>query len=113
MVEPGAVITELLSRVEVRGERIVAEMTREQRGRYASLVQAVISEAKASIPGGAAPEEAARVIADAIASGRARHTVGRGTAMIVRLTRLLPDHLLDDLLARNLKPHLPSTASNG
>ena len=58
----------------------------------------------------ASPEDAGRVIADAIVSRRprARYTVGRGTATIVRLTRLLSDRMLDGLLARNLKTHFPA-----
>ena len=109
VIEPGAVTTGMLGHVDVRGHHIVSVMTTEQRGRYAALMYAVISQAKASVPGGASPEQAARVIADAVTSNRprTRYTVGRGTAMIIRLTRLLSDRTLDSLLARNLKPHLP------
>ena len=107
VIEPGAVTTDLLSQVGERGDRIVDEMTPDQRGRYESLMGAVVAQAKASMPNGAPPEEAARVIVDAITSERprARYTVGRGTGAIVRLVRLLPDHLLDKLLARNLRPY--------
>ncbi len=113
VIEPGAVTTGMLGQVDVRGQHIVSEMTTEQRGRYAALMHAVISQAKASVPGGAPPEVAVRVIADAITSKRprTRYTVGRGTAMIIRLTRLLSDRTLDSLLARNLKPHLPEAPS--
>lgn len=113
VIEPGAVTTGMLGQVDIRGQHIVSEMTTEQRGRYAALMHAVVSQAKASVPGGAPPEMAARVIADAITSKRprTRYTVGRGTAMIIRLTRLLSDRTLDSLLARNLKPHLPDAPS--
>ncbi|TGX49126.1 SDR family oxidoreductase [Sphingomonas gei] len=107
VIEPGAVKTDMLGRVGDRGESIVSGMTTEQRGRYATLMHAIIAQAKASIPGGAPPEEAGRVIADAIVSKRprARYTVGRNTALLIRLTRLLPDRMLDSLLARALKPY--------
>ena len=84
-------------------------MTAEQRDRYGALMQAVISQAQASVPGGAPPEKAARVIANAITSRRphARYTVGRSTAMVVRLIRFMSDRMLDRLLASNLKPYLP------
>jgi len=113
VIEPGAVTTEMLGRVDVTGERIISGMTAEQRGRYATLMHSVISQARASIPGGAPPEEAGRVIADAITSKRprTRYTVGRNTAIVIRLTRLLSDRMLDRLLARNLKPHLPKIPS--
>lgn len=107
VVEPGAVTTGMLAAVDASGERIIGEMTEAQQGRYAALMRAVMSQARASVPGAATPEEAGRVIADAIASERprARYTVGRGTETLVRLTRLLPDRMLDGLLARDLKPH--------
>jgi NAD(P)-dependent dehydrogenase (short-subunit alcohol dehydrogenase family) len=113
VIEPGAVTTEMLGRVDVRSQRVIREMSKEQRGRYAALMGAVIAQAQASVPGGATPEEAGRVIADAITSKRprTRYTVGRSTAMIIRLTRLMSDRMLDGLLARNLKPYLSKAAS--
>ena len=38
----------------------------------------------------------------------AAYTVGRDTAIIVRLARWLSDRMLDRLLARSLKPHHPN-----
>ncbi len=108
VVEPGAVTTEMLRRVAASGERIQGGLTAEQHGRYATLMQAIISQAQAAIPKGVPAEEAGRVIADAITTKRprTRYTVGRDAAMIVRLTRFLSDRMLDSLLARSLKPHL-------
>lgn len=108
-VEPGAVATEMLGQVDVRGERVIGGMNAEQRGRYAALMHAVIAQARASIPGGAPPEEVGRVIADAIASKRprTRYTVGRDAAIVVRLVRFLSDRRPDSLLARALKAHQP------
>ena len=110
VVEPGAVTTEMLGRVADTGKRITSAMTTEQLGRYATLMHAIISQAQAAIPKGVPAEEAGRVIADAITSQRprTRYTVGRDAAIIVRLVRFLSDRMLDRLLARSLKPHLPS-----
>ena len=109
VVEPGAVTTDMLGRVAVTGERIISAMTIEQRSRYATLMHSVISQARAAVPKGVPAEEAGRVIADAIATKRprTRYTVGHDAAMIVRLTRYLSDRMLDSLLARSLRPHLP------
>ena len=109
VVEPGAVTTEMLGRVAAAGERITNGMTAEQRGRYATLMHSIISQAQAAIPKGVPAEEAGRVIADAVTSKRprTRYTVGREAAIIVRLARVLSDRTLDSLLARSLKPHLP------
>ncbi len=113
VIEPGAVTTDMLERVAAVGERAISEMTTEQHGRYAALMHAVISQAQAAVPGGARPEEAARVIAGAITSKqpRTRYTVGRSTAMVIRLTRLLSDRMVDGLLARNLKPYFTKAPS--
>ena len=110
VVEPGAVTTEMLGRVAGTGERIISGMTTGQRGRYATLMHAVISQAQAAVPKAVPAEEAGRVIAEAITSKRprTRYTVGRDAAIIVRLVRFLSDRMLDSLLARSLKPYLPS-----
>ena len=114
VVEPGAVTTEMLGRVADTGKRITSAMTTEQLGRYATLMHAIISQAQAAIPKGVPAEEAGRVIADAITTQRprTRYTVGRDAAIIVRLVRFLSDRMLDRLLARSLKTHLPSAHSS-
>lgn len=109
VIEPGAVTTGMLGRANVTGQRIIDEMTAEQRGRYGDLMRAVISQAQASVPGGAHPAEAARVIANAIINKRprTRYTIGRYTAMLARLVGFMPDRMMDRLLAEGLKTHLP------
>ena len=106
VVEPGAVKTEMLGRVAVTGERILGEMTTEQRSRYATLMRSIISQAQAAIPKGVPAEEAGRVIANAITSKqpRARYTVGREAALLPLLA-MLPDRMLDRILAAALRLH--------
>jgi len=113
VVEPGAVTTEMLGRVGITGERVINAMTTEQHDRYAPLMHSVISQAQAAIPKGVPAEEAGRVVANAIESKRprARYTVGRDAAIIVRLVRFLSDRMLDSLLSSSLKPYLPKTPS--
>src|SRR5580700_7976519 len=108
VVEPAAVTTEMLGRVAVTGERIISGMTTEQRGRYATLMHSIISQAEAAIPKGVPAEEAGRVIADAITSKRprTRYTVGRKAALLPLLA-ILPDRMLDSILAAALRPHFP------
>jgi NAD(P)-dependent dehydrogenase (short-subunit alcohol dehydrogenase family) len=111
VIEPGAVTTDMLRGVAVAGERITQTMTVEQRGRYAMLMRSMISQTQAAAPRGVSAEEAGRVIADAITDRRprARYTVGRDAALIVLVVRFLSDRLLDRLLARSTKSHLPRT----
>ena len=73
-------------------------------------MRSVTSQARASAPDASSPDEVARVIADAVTiqRPRARYTVGRGTATIVRATRLLSDRMLYGLLARGLKTYTSS-----
>ena len=108
VIEPGAVTTEMLGQVGVTGERIITGMTTEQRGRYAALMHAIISQAQAAIPKGVTAEAAGRVIADAITTKlpRTRYTVGREAAMMPLLA-ILPDRILDRIFAAALRPHLP------
>jgi short-subunit dehydrogenase len=108
VVEPAAVRTEMLGRVAVTGERITSGMTTEQRGRYAALMHSIISQAEAAIPKGVPAEEVARVTADAKTSKRPRTrcTVGREAALLPLLA-ILPDRMLDRILAAALRPHFP------
>jgi hypothetical protein len=74
-------------------------------------MQAVIAQAQTYTREGEGlpAEDAGQVIAYAIISKRprTRYTVGRDAAIIGRLARCLSDRMLDSLLARSLKPHLP------
>jgi NAD(P)-dependent dehydrogenase (short-subunit alcohol dehydrogenase family) len=108
VVEPGAVLTDMLGRVAATGERIISGMTTEQRGRYATLMHAIISQAQAATPKGVPAEEAGRVIADAITSKRprTRYTIGREAALLP-LFAIIPDRMLDRILAAALRPHFP------
>jgi hypothetical protein len=69
----------------------------------------MVSQAQTYIRKALPAEEAGRVIADAITSKRprTRYTVGRDAAIILFLARCLSDRMLDSLLTRSLKPHLP------
>ncbi len=108
VVEPGAVTTEMLGRVAVTGARVTSGMTTEQRGRYAALMHSVMSQAQAAIPTGVPAEKAGRVIADAVTSQRprTRYTVGREAALLPLLA-ILPDRVLDRILAAALRRHFP------
>lgn len=109
VVEPGAVKTEMLGRVAVTGDGVKSRMNPEQSDRYAALMHSVISQAQAAVPKGVPAEEAGRVIADAITSKRprTRYTVGRDAALITRLVCILPDRMLDRVLASALRLHAP------
>ena len=113
VVEPGAVTTEMLGRVGATSERVINGRTTEQRGRYANLMRAIVSQAQSAIPKGAPAEESGQVIADAITSKRprTRYTIGREPKLLP-LFAILPDWMLDRMLAAALRPTFPGKARN-
>jgi NAD(P)-dependent dehydrogenase (short-subunit alcohol dehydrogenase family) len=113
VVEPGAVRTEMSDRVIAATNRVAAAMSPEQHDRYGSLIRAINAQSAAHTPRGASADDAAQVIAKAVTAGkpRTRYTIGRDAALITRMSRLLPDRMLDRVLAASLRSHhdhLPS-----
>jgi NAD(P)-dependent dehydrogenase (short-subunit alcohol dehydrogenase family) len=107
VVEPGAVVTEMLDSASGRAQELAMAMTPEQSRRYGGLVHAVAAQAASSAKSGQSAEAAAEVIAKAVLARkpRTRYTVGRDAALITRLVRVLPDRALDRLIAAGLRPH--------
>ena len=114
VVEPGAVRTEMSDRVIATANRLAAAMSPEQRDRYGRLIQAVNAQSAAHTPSGTPADDAARVIAKAVTAGkpRTRYTIGRDAALITRLSRVLPDRMLDRILVAGLQPHYPKTTES-
>ncbi|WP_219510714.1 SDR family oxidoreductase [Nonomuraea ceibae] len=111
VVEPGGIRTEMGERGIAATSRLAEAMSPELRERYGPLVQAVIALTAAGAAGGTSAEGAARVIAKAVTAGkpRTRYTIGRDAALLTRLSRILPDRLLDRVAAAVLRPHYPKT----
>ena len=109
VIEPGPVTTDMLGRASEAPHELTSAMTHEQRQRYGGLVHAVAAQAAASAKLGSSAETAAEVIANAVEARRpcTRYTVGRSTAVLTRLTRVLPDRALDLVLAAGLRPYFP------
>jgi NAD(P)-dependent dehydrogenase (short-subunit alcohol dehydrogenase family) len=109
VIEPGPVVTDMLGRASEASDELTSAMTPEQRGRYGALVHAVAAQAAASAKLGQSADVAAGVIARAVTAHepRTRYTVGRLTAVLTRMVRVLPDRALDRVLATALRPYLP------
>ncbi|WP_033340271.1 SDR family NAD(P)-dependent oxidoreductase [Catenuloplanes japonicus] len=109
VVEPGGVRTEMTGHGITRANATIAAMSPAERGRYGGLLQAIINQATAFTASGLPAEAAGRIIADAatVRRPRTRYTVGRDAAVLTRLPRLLPDRILDRVLAADLRPHFP------
>jgi NAD(P)-dependent dehydrogenase (short-subunit alcohol dehydrogenase family) len=112
VVEPGGVRTEMAGRGGITASRLAAGMTADQNQRYGTLVQAVIAQAAAFTGRGLRAEDVARVIARAVTARnpRTRYPVGRDAALLTRLSRVLPDRVLDRIVAAGLRPYHPAAA---
>ncbi|OZM74360.1 dehydrogenase [Amycolatopsis antarctica] len=112
VIEPGGVRTEIAGRGVATANELAAGMTPEQDERYGGLVKANNRLMASGTGSGVTAEAAALVIAKAVTTPRprARYTIGRDSALITRLTRILSDRTLDRILAANLRRHYPKAA---
>jgi NAD(P)-dependent dehydrogenase (short-subunit alcohol dehydrogenase family) len=105
IVEPGAVKTEMAERGIATAEGLEANMTSAQRARYGDLSAAIAGQARSFNETGASAEHAATVIAKAATAShpRTRYTIGRDAAILVRITRVVSDRVLDRIIRLNLR----------
>jgi NAD(P)-dependent dehydrogenase (short-subunit alcohol dehydrogenase family) len=113
VVEPGGIQTAMADRGAQSSTRLAGDMTSEQRSRYGDLLHAVFAQQAAFTRSGMSAERAARVVATATTTARprTRYTVGRDASMLGLLAFIVPDRMLDRILARNLRPHYPKGGS--
>jgi NAD(P)-dependent dehydrogenase (short-subunit alcohol dehydrogenase family) len=112
VIEPGAVQTEIAERGIVAADRLNDGMTVAQVQRYGALTAAISAQTRSHLASGVTVEHAAKVIAKAATASRPRirYAVGRDAAIIVRLSRVIPDRLLDRILGLGLRPHYVKTS---
>lgn len=112
VIEPGAVQTKISGRAIATANNVASGMTPEQTERYGALIHAVTAQAAAADKAGVKASVAAKVVAKAITSRnpRTRYGVGSEAAMI-GLMRMLPDRVVDRLLAAVLRSYLPKTGT--
>ena len=109
VVEPGSVRTDMLGRAVDTTHQLASAMKPEQKQRYGDLMQAIGAQIASAPKWGVAAEAVAKVIAKAVTARkpRTRYTVGRDAALITFMARILPDRILDRVLAAALRPHFP------
>jgi len=105
VVEPGAVKTEMAARGIATAQGLKADMTATQLARYGDLAAAVAAQARSFTDTGVSAEHAAKVIAKAATAShpRTRYTIGRDAAILVRVTRVASDRVLDRIIRLNLR----------
>jgi NAD(P)-dependent dehydrogenase (short-subunit alcohol dehydrogenase family) len=111
VVEPGAVKTEMVERGIATADQLNANMTAAQLARYGELATAVAAQARSFNETGVSAEHAAKVIAKAATAARprTRYTIGRDAAILVRISRVVPDRVLDRIVRLNLRSFAKSS----
>lgn len=114
VVEPGAVKTEMAERGITTAEGLMANMTAAHLTRYGDLIAAVTAQARSFGEVGVSVEHAAKVIAKAATASRprTRYTIGRDAAILVRISRVVSDRVLDRIVRLNLRSFAQSSLSN-
>jgi len=114
VVEPGAVKTAMPERGIATAQGLIADMTAAQLARYGDLNAAVTAQARSFLDIGVPAEHAAKVIVKAATASRprTRYTIGRDAAVLVRLSRVLPDRVLDRIMRRNLRSFAGESANS-
>ncbi|MGD1173404.1 SDR family NAD(P)-dependent oxidoreductase [Mycobacterium seoulense] len=115
VVEPGAVKTEMAERGIATAEGLMANMTAAQLARYDALAAAVTAQARSFGEDGVSAEHAAKVIVKAATASRprTRYTIGRDAAILLRISRVVSDRVLDRIVRLNLRSFAKSSAPNG
>jgi NAD(P)-dependent dehydrogenase (short-subunit alcohol dehydrogenase family) len=113
VIEPGAVKTDMAERGIAAAEELMANMTAAQLARYGDLAAAVMAQARSFNDIGVSAEHAAKVIAKAATAShpRPRYTIGRDAAILVRISRVVSDRVLDRIVRRNLRSFAKSSQS--
>lgn len=113
VVEPGAVKTAMPERGIATAQELQETMSAAHLARYGDLIAAVTAQARSFIEIGVSAEHAARVIAKAATASRprTRYTIGRDAAILVRISRVVPDRVLDRIVRRNLRSFAESAVS--
>src|SRR6201996_3602699 len=114
VVEPGAVKTEMAERGISTAEGLMANMTAAQLARYDDLAATVTAQARSFIDTGVSAEHAAKVIARAATTSRprTRYTIGRDAAILVRISRVVSDRVLDRIMRQNLRSFAKKSQSS-
>jgi NAD(P)-dependent dehydrogenase (short-subunit alcohol dehydrogenase family) len=109
VVEPGAVQTKIAGRAIAKAHEVASTMTLEQSQRYGRLVQTITAQAASATERGLPADAAAKVLAKAVTprKPRTRYVFGRTTAVMTFLALILPDRILDRVIAAALRPYLP------
>ncbi|MBQ75210.1 MAG: short-chain dehydrogenase/reductase [Gammaproteobacteria bacterium] len=100
LLEPGAIATPMMDKVEAESEEVISNLPREGKTYYESAIRDYMSSIPFSKDYAATPEQAAKVVAHAVESRRPkpRYLVTPDAKALVFLSWVLPDRIFDALL---------------
>jgi NAD(P)-dependent dehydrogenase (short-subunit alcohol dehydrogenase family) len=103
-IEPGAIATPVWGKSAAEGQRLVASMPEDARGRYVKLIERVRAIAQQLARDGLPPEAVAEAVGRAVTARRprTRYVIGRDAKRQAVAARLLPDRVMDRLIARRI-----------
>ena len=102
LIEGGSISTRAVDKLEAGAERTIEELPVAGRARYADAYRTAVARAVARTRAGSPPE----VVADAVLRAltdrtpKTRYPVGADTRVLLTLSRVLPDRLLDQVRFR-------------
>lgn len=104
IVEPGSIATPIWDKGASSADAVLEKMPADARRLYGKPVEAMRRTAKEAGERGLPPESVAKVVAHALTARRprTRYLVGRDAKAQLVLSRLLPDKVVDRLVARQL-----------
>jgi NAD(P)-dependent dehydrogenase (short-subunit alcohol dehydrogenase family) len=104
VVEPGGVRTPIWDKGTAAADRVLSSMPAEAEQRYGDLARTIRAETERIAREGMAPDDVADVVVHALTARRprTRYLVGRDAKLRARAAKVLPDHVMDRLIARTL-----------
>ena len=105
IIEPGAIATPFWEKGQEQVARILETMSPEQRSLYESRAKGASEAAREAEKRGISPDKVAKAVEHALTSSRpkTRYVVGVDARVQAGLRRLLPDRVLDRLVASQMK----------
>ena len=106
LVEPGGVKTPIWNKAEALAEDMLEDVPPEAERLYGKLIEAVrAGTQRIARETGSEPSEVAEAIGEALTANRprARYVVGRDAKTRAVMSRVLPDRVMDRLIARALR----------
>ncbi len=105
IIEPGGVRTPIWGKAQADADRLEGDLPPEAERLYGGLMRAIRAESERIAVEGLPPRAVAEVVAEALTAERprARYPVGRDARGRSIAARVLPDRVLDRLIARALR----------